>query len=77
MQDNISLKEFVIKLFTSQSGISSKRVFGSLGWLVCLFTGIYCTLLNQQAPIYLDTLVIASTALLGVDSITGIWKKPN
>jgi hypothetical protein len=40
----MTLKEFFIKLFTAESGISSKRFFGALGWLVCLGILIYCTI---------------------------------
>lgn len=31
------MKNFFIKMFTAHSGLSSKRVCGFLGWLVCLF----------------------------------------
>jgi len=30
-----------------------------------------------QAPVMVDSVIIGSTALLGVDSITNIWKRPN
>lgn len=69
------MKELFIKLITSGSGLSSKRFLGFLGWIVCLVVAIYCTILEIQAPVFLDSIIIASTALLGVDSITDIWKK--
>lgn len=31
------MKEFFLKMFTAHSGLSSKRVCGFFGWLVCLF----------------------------------------
>ena len=46
---------FFIKILTAHSGLSSKRLCGFAGWVVCLF--------------------ICSTSLLGIDSVTGIWKK--
>lgn len=66
---------FLKQMITAHSGISSKRICGVSGWLVCLCAAIYCTIYNTQAPDFLDSIIIASSALLGVDSITGIWKK--
>lgn len=58
----------------TKGSISSKRVCGFLGWLVCLGVLLYCTILTVQAPVFADTVLICTAALLGVDSITGIWK---
>lgn len=71
----MTLKEFFIKLFTAESGISSKRFFGALGWLICLGILIYCTITKIQSPEITDSIIIASTTLLGVDSIVSIWRK--
>ena len=60
-------------LSASKGSISSKRVCGVIGWVVCLGIGIYCTVKVIQAPLLIDSILIGSTALLGVDSITGIW----
>jgi hypothetical protein len=69
------LREFITKIFISDSGVSSKRIFGALGWIVGIIMSIYCTVNGIQAPDILDTVIITSTTLLGVDSITGIWRK--
>lgn len=69
------LIEFLKNIVVAHSGISSKRVCGVLGWLTCIGILIYCTINVIQAPVMLETFLIACTALLGVDSITGIWKK--
>ena len=62
-------------IFLAKQGtISSKRVCGVLGWLVCVGILIYCTIMVIQAPAFADAVLIATAALLGVDSITGIWK---
>ena len=61
----------------TKGSISSKRVCGFLGWLTCLAVLVYCTILTVQAPLFADGVLIATTALLGVDSITGIWKVNN
>ena len=66
---------FFIKMFTAHSGLSTKRVCGFIGWIVCLFICVWCTILVVQAPEIIDLLFICSTSLIGVDSITGIWKK--
>ena len=67
--------DFVCKIFQSRSGVSSKRVCGFLGWLVCLFICVWCTIYVIAAPQIVEILFICSTSLLGIDSVTGIWKK--
>lgn len=69
--------EFVKGIVSSHSGISSKRVCGVLGWIVAIVVLLYCTVQVIQAPLMIDTFLVCCMALLGIDSITGIWKKPN
>lgn len=71
------MKDFFIKMFTARSGLSSKRVCGFLGWLVCLFICIWCTITTTAAPVIVEMLFICSTSLLGIDSITSIWHRDN
>lgn len=71
----MTTKEFISKIFQSRSGVSSKRVCGFLGWLVCIGICIYCTICAIPAPEIVDMLFICSSSLLGIDSVTGIWKK--
>lgn len=61
-------------MITSHSGISSKRVCGVLGFLVIMFVIIFCAVQSVQAPIILETFIWAVCMLLGIDSVTGIWK---
>lgn len=61
-------------MVTAHSGISSKRVCGVLGFLVIMFSITYCTATNTQAPTILETFIWAVCTLLGIDSVTGIWK---
>lgn len=69
------IKDFIKSMLTATKGsISSKRVCGVLGWLVCLGICVYCTVGEIQAPILSDSILIGSAALMGVDSVTGIWK---
>ena len=74
--DNIfSAKEYLKKIIESRSGVSSKRVCGVLGFLIVIFVLIYCTICGIQAPMMIDTFIYAICLLLGIDSVTGIWKK--
>lgn len=66
---------FIRQMFTSHSGVSSKRVCGVIGWFVGIGVLIYCTILAIQAPIMIDTFLVCVMGLLGIDSVTGIWKK--
>ena len=68
------MKTFLRQMITSHSGISSKRICGVIGFAVVLFVLIYCTIYNIQAPIMIDTFIYAICLLLGIDSVTGIWK---
>lgn len=68
------IQTFLKQMITSHSGISSKRICGVIGFVVVLFVLIYCTIYNIQAPIMIDTFIYAICLLLGIDSVTGIWK---
>lgn len=68
------IKEYIRLMITSHSGISSKRVCGVLGFLVIMFSIIFCTVTGTQAPLILETFIWAVCMLLGIDSVTGIWK---
>ncbi len=59
---------------STAGSISSKRVAGLLGWATSLFIMVYCTIQNTQAPLMIDTVVITSAALLGVDSVMKPFK---
>ena len=63
------------EIFTKNNIMSSKRVCGVLGFLGCLGILIYCTIQSVQAPEMIDIFLIICASLLGVDSVTDIWKK--
>lgn len=67
--------EFLKLVITTNSGISSKRVCEVLGFIVIMFVMIYCTVSGIQAPLIMETFIYAICLLLGIDSVTGIWKK--
>lgn len=70
-----NIKRYLRLMITAHSGISSKRVCGVLGFLVIMFTIIFCTITTTQAPLILETFIWAVCTLLGIDSVTGIFKK--
>lgn len=72
-----TIKEYIKLIITAHSGISSKRVCGVLGFLVIMFVIIFCAIAETQAPLIMDTFIWAVCMLLGIDSITGIWKDFN
>lgn len=61
-------------MVTAHSGFSSKRVCGALGFLVIIFVLLYCTLMGIQAPAMVESFIYAVCALLGIDSVTSIFK---
>lgn len=67
-------KNFFIEMVTAHSGLSSKRICGFLGWVVSLLISIYCTIVSKEAPEIVETIVFSTILLLGVDSVTSIWK---
>ena len=61
----------LIQIFQDSAGqMSSKRVFGGIGFLTSLVMCFTGTSLEVIALI-----VGTSAAMLGLDSVTGIWKK--
>lgn len=69
------MKRSLRTIFIANSGdLSSKRVCGVFGFAVVLGIAIACTVMGTQAPVIVADIVYASVALLGVDSITNIWK---
>lgn len=69
------MKNILKLIISSHSGVSSKRVCGLLGFLVIAFILIYCTIKELQAPTIVEPFIYIVCMLLGIDSVTGIWKK--
>ena len=69
------MKQFFKDMLSSESAVSSKRFCGFLGWILCLIICWWCVWTKNEAPEIIEMLFICSTSLLGIDSITGIWKK--
>lgn len=71
----MKLFKFLKDALSSDSAVSSKRISGFMGWIVCLLCVIYSVITHTDAPNIVDTLFISSTALLGLDSVVSIFKK--
>ena len=63
------------QIITAGSGVSSKRVCGLLGWLVLLACLGYATWNGTELPLVTPDFIFGTIVLLGVDSVTAIWKK--
>lgn len=68
------MKDFFIKLITAHTGISSKRVCGIIGFITIIMQLLYCTVMQIQAPDITEIFIYAVCLLLGIDSVTGIFK---
>ena len=73
------MRETIKSILSSDKGsLSSKRVCGLIGWVIGLIILVYCTINQVQAPDMIDTMLYCCMGLLGIDSITGAFKKePN
>lgn len=70
------MKALLREMISASSGyVSSKRVCGVLGWVVILAMYVYCGVTTKPAPEFTDFLIGAIVTLLGVDSVTKIFKK--
>jgi len=59
----------------NSGGLSSKRICGVLGWLICLGLLVTGFVIEREVPQYGELIAIISASLLGIDSVTGIWNK--
>lgn len=71
----MKFRDFILQMLTGKNTISSKRVMGVLGWFVCLFISIWCTVLVIPAPEIINMLFICSASLLGIDSVMSPFRK--
>lgn len=67
--------DFLKQALSADSSTSSKRLCGFLGWIVCLLCVLYAVITKVESPSVVNTLFIASTSLLGLDSVMNIFKK--
>lgn len=64
------MKAWIVSMLSAEPGsISSKRLCGILGWLVCLGILVFCAINDTEAPEFADYVIITSASLLGIDSV--------
>lgn len=69
------MKEVIKSLLVATKGsLSSKRFCGVIGFFIIIFVLVYCTISSIQAPLMIEPFIYAVCLLLGIDSVTGIWK---
>lgn len=73
----MQIVNFLKQLITAHTGISSKRVCGVVGFITVIGVLIYCTINVVQAPTMIEPFMYVICALLGIDSITGIFYNRN
>ncbi len=67
------MKKFIKDMLTNGSGVSSKRVNGTLGWLLCSFVFVYSAISKGLGEYHLLYMGFC-TALLGLDSVLNVFK---
>lgn len=73
----IRLKNFIWDTVSEGKNPSSKRVAGCTGWILCLIASIIALIRPIPNPDIIEMLFWASCALLGIDSVSGIFKPIN
>lgn len=70
----MKISKFLIDALSSTESVSSKRLFGGVGFVTSSIVVVYCTITGKQAPDIVELYLICSVSLVGLDSITGIWR---
>lgn len=60
---------FLRNMFIAQSGVSSKRVCGVIGWISTIVWITYYVIVKKDMPGILETFMICTVTLLGIDTI--------
>jgi hypothetical protein len=68
------MKKFFKDIFINGSGVSSKRLNGTLGWLICSFIFIYTALTCVIGEFHILYMSLSAT-LLGLDSVLRVIRK--
>ena len=61
------MKKFIKDIFSSETGISSKRIFGAIGFLAAI---VYIGIWQRDLT---DLLLITSASMIGLETITKIF----
>ena len=75
-KNDVTKMGWLHSLFVATKGsISSKRVCGVIGFLVVLLISIFCIIKGSESPDVVSTVLVVSASLLGIDSVTNVFKK--
>ena len=66
------MKSILKQIFSSDQALSSKRIFGGIGF-ICSIIMIWTKVANENVPY----LLYVSVSLIGLESVTQIFKKEN
>lgn len=69
------LTKFCKEALSSNSPVSSKRIAGFMGWLSSISIVYTLAFLEKPVPVSIETILWISAGLLGLDSVTSIFKK--
>lgn len=68
------MKKFIKDMLTNGTGVSSKRVNGTLGWILCSFVFVYTSISRNIGEYHLLYISLCA-GLLGLDSVLKTLKK--
>lgn len=73
----MKLRDFLVNIFcdSSTTSVSSKRLFGGIGFLIGSGILVYDTIIEKKIPEVFELYFITCCSLLGLDSVTDIFKR--
>ena len=74
LSNKMKFSTFFMNTISEGKNPSSKRVAGCLGWILCLVAAGVAIFKIIPSPDIIEMLFWASCALLGIDSVTSMYK---
>lgn len=70
----MKLLQWFKDMIDADHSVSSKRFCGVLGWIICMFVLVWCTVTVVQAPAMVETVLYIIAGLLGIDKVSEMLK---
>lgn len=70
----MKLLQWFKDMIDADRSVSSKRFCGVLGWIICMFVLVWCTVTVVQAPVMVETVLYIIAGLLGIDKVSEMLK---
>lgn len=70
----MKLLQWFKDMIDADRSVSSKRFCGVLGWIICMFVLVWCTVTVTQAPVMVETVLYIIAGLLGIDKVSEMLK---